>query len=442
MWGYADQLDWMRRSGRLSSKPGSIKVDRASWWGRVSYALTIVPLAAAVESGLWEEDAVSILDGDDLQLPEMRRAVRAWRRVWCFNDADIATRVLMDMPVHDSLQERVRRAQWAAHLESLDAVEALYWKEFDALPSSAEREFARGWCRAARLFALAAAHTNLNRLLLPLGAGYPPERVLADNDDTDDFIKESRESVPYEPPYIVAEAEADSLVALNTRRCVESVRWLGRLRAPMFAILRTVWRRACISYPARRQAARVLRQACYGGKKAKAAAVGQSFLFMFVPNLNYRKLTPPFGVDPAEAVEYDPDMEPRDPTKAPPRPAGSRPLNPLQWPWYDGRRPDPSTGGPDEDDDGLAGSAEGMFPRRMAPPDISFERLQAIEREIAQDLRRAKKRLLERENLERNSEERGGGGTGSRHSARDAKQPEGKLGGEVGGDSATSTVFM
>ncbi|CAM9861996.1 unnamed protein product, partial [Laminaria digitata] len=178
LWGYADQLDWMRRSGRLSSKPGSIKVDEKSWWGRVSYALTIVPLAAAADTDLCDDGSVSILDGDDLQLPEMQRAVRAWRRVWRFSDADIAPRVLLDLPVHDSLLERVRRAQWAAHLESLDAVEALYKEEFDALPSSAEREFARGWCRASRLLAVAAAHTNVDRLLLPLGAGYPPERVL------------------------------------------------------------------------------------------------------------------------------------------------------------------------------------------------------------------------------------------------------------------------
>ncbi|CAB1110617.1 unnamed protein product [Ectocarpus sp. CCAP 1310/34] len=234
LWGYVDQLDWMRRSGRLSSTPGSIKVDPNSWWGRVSFALTIVPLVAAVESGAWDDDqvaAISVLgvsgDGsgrnDDLQLPELRRAVRAWRRVWRFRDPDIADRVVLDMPVHDSLQERVRRAQWAAHLESLDAVEALYGKEFDMLPSKAEREFARGWCRAARLFAAAAAHTNLERCLLPLGAGYAPERLLTDDDDflTAAARKQgprSLESVPFGPPDLVAEAERDSAVAGNAGR--------------------------------------------------------------------------------------------------------------------------------------------------------------------------------------------------------------------------------
>lgn len=409
----------MRRSGRLSSTPGSIKVDPSSWWGRVSFALTIVPLAAAVESGVWQDEttpAVSILglsvggerqgQKDDLQLPEMRRAVRAWKRVWLCDDDDIATRVRLDMPVHDSLQERVRRAQWAAHLESLDAVDALYGEEFEKLPSNAEREFARGWCRAARLFAEAAAHTNLDQCLLPLGAGYAPERILIDDDDTvpgattaADEQPQPLESVPYGPPDLIAEAESDSaVVALNTRRCVASVRWLGSLRAPVFGTLRHLWRRSCASYPARRGAAQVLRKACYGGRGAKAAAWGKAFLFMFVPNLNYRKLTFPLGVDPAEEVEYDPEFKFYDFSKPSPQPPGSLPLNPLQWPWYDGRRPDPSAGlsgaGWGEDDDGLLWSSEigGMFPPGAIPVDGSFEARQRREREIMEDLRAAKER--------------------------------------------------
>lgn len=421
----------MRRSGRLSNTPGSIKVDRGSWWGCVSYALTIVPLAAAVESGLWEEDGVSILHGkEDLQLPAMRRAVRAWRRVWRFNDEDISTRVLLDMPVHDSLQERVRRAQWAAHLESLEAVEALYKNEFDALPSAAERDFARGWCRAARLLAVAAAHTNLDRVIFPFGAGYPPERMLTDNvaGDAGDNIAGKLESVPYGPPHLVEEAKTDPVVALKTRRCVESVRRLGTLRTLAFAVLRLLWQRSCTSYPSRLGAARALRRACYGGKREKAKAWGRSFLYMFVPNLNYRKLAPPFGVDPAEEVEYDPDMELRDPAKPLPRPPGSRSLNPLQWPWYDGRRPDPrAVAGPDDNDDGLGAGGESMFPPGRVPADIGFEAVQRIDREIMEDLRRAKRRKEETEG-------------GREH--RDSSRGEGRVAKDKNGDSANSTVFM
>ena len=454
LWGYVDQLDWMRRSGRLSSSPGSVKVDRESWWGRVSFALTIVPLAAAVESGLWEEDAVSILDAEDLQLPEMRRAVRAWRRVWRFNDFDILSRVAMSMPVHDALQERVRRAQWAAHLESLDAVDSLYGKEFDRLPSSAEREFARGWCRSARLFAAAAAHTNIDRVLLPLGAGYPPERILTDDDCAGSGSYGRRfESIPYGPAHLVAEAETDPAVVVNTLRFVDSVRWLGSLRAPLFTALCILWQRACVSYPVRRKAARVLRRACYGSRRAKVAAWGRSFLSMFVPDLNYRKLSPPFGVDPAEEVEYDPDMEPRDPGKRPPRPPGYRTSNPLQRPWYDGRRPNAFARGPDEDDDGIGDAVGGMFPPQKAPPDLSFEALSRLERDMVEKLKRdmveklkrAKEGHAERqapEDVSSSKAGHNGGRTDSGSGPNEEKFREAREAGAVDGDSAATTVFM
>ncbi|CAM9499791.1 unnamed protein product [Hapterophycus canaliculatus] len=352
LWGYVDQVDWMRRSGRLSSSPGSIK-------------------------------------------------------------------------------ERFRRAQWAAHLESLRAVETLYGEEFDKLPSDAEREFARGWCRAARLFAEAAAHTNLERCLFPLGAGYAPERMLTDGHAGGVTAQEAPESSPEGgfqdgPPDWVAETGSDdgdpdpAEAALATRRCVASVRWLGTLRAPVFGALRRLWRRSCTSYPARREAARVLRDACYGGRRAKAAAWGKSFLFLFVPDVNYRKLTLPLGVDEAEEVEYDPDFMLYDFSRPPPRPAGSLPLNPLQRPWYDGRRPNPSAAGTpgagwDEDDDGLLESWEvalgGMFPRGREPVDNSFEALQRREREIIEDLRAAREKLDQE--MRRRSEEGSSSGVGA-----------------------------
>lgn len=409
----------MRRSGRLSpNTPGSIKIDRESWWGHVSYALTIAPLAAAVESGVFEDHSsgVSILDGEELQRPEMRRVVRAWRRVWLYSDPDITTRVTLDLPVHDSLQEGLRRAQWAAHLESLSAVEALHGAALDALPP-AEREFARGWCRAARLFAVAAAHTDLDKLIFPLGAGYPPERILEEkeedaSDGSHAAAGRACESVPYGPLHVVAEAEDDPVVRRNTQRCVRTVRWLGTLPGPAFAVLCLLWRRACVSYPARRGAARALRRACYGGLRGKAGAVGRSIAYMFVPNLNYRKLSPPFGIDPAEEVEYDPELEPGDPLKLKPRPPGSRPLNPLQQPWYDGPRPQVRDGRPDEDgDDGLGSSAGGMFPPGTEPPDMGFEAYEIAKKKIEEKRQRVME--MRRQMMEE-------GGTRGRDSSRGA----------------------
>ena len=56
-WGYASQLAWQARSGRLG--PAAPVIERDSWWGACNYALSVVPYVAAMQ-----------LDSDD---------VRAWR---------------------------------------------------------------------------------------------------------------------------------------------------------------------------------------------------------------------------------------------------------------------------------------------------------------------------------------------------------------------------
>lgn len=354
----------MKRSGRLSAAPGSIKVDRGSWWGHVSFALTIVPLAAAAESGAFG-DAISILDADDLRRPPMRRAVRAWQRVWCNTDPIIVERLQRREPVHDVLQEGIRRAQWAAHLESLEAVEALYTDAFLALPPG-EREFASGWCRVARLFAAAAAHNSLDKVIFPLGGGCSPEQVIG-----------AREGAEGGDPGLedgaLADAEPDrTLAQRKTRRCARSLRWLGKLPGPAFAVLAFLWRRSCVSYPARRSAVRRLHRLCYGGVGGKAAAVTRSIAFMLVPDINYRKMTLPLGIDPVEHVEYDPDYEPPDPDRPAPRPPGAPILNPLQRPWYDGPRPGGRDDGPIEnDDDGFGEVPMGLYPLGTEPADLS-----------------------------------------------------------------------
>ncbi|CAN0005358.1 unnamed protein product, partial [Discosporangium mesarthrocarpum] len=181
LWLYVDQLDWMRRSGRLSPNPGGIKVDHSSWWGWVSYALTVVPLSAALDSGLWSDTIVINGGQEELGRRAMRRAVRAWRRVWLFQDNDLFLQAIQALArrgaVHDALVEQLRGAHWAAVLESLRAVEACHGDKLAALPQE-EQEFARGWLRAAQLLAVAKAPTDLDGMLLRLGAGYAPERVL------------------------------------------------------------------------------------------------------------------------------------------------------------------------------------------------------------------------------------------------------------------------
>lgn len=103
------------------------------------------------------------------------------------------------------------------------------------------------------------------------------------------------------------------------------------------------------------------------------AAVTRSLVFMLVPDLNYRKLVPPFGIDPVEEVEYDPQFKPRNPEQPVPRPHGS-PVNPLQRPWYDGPKPQLREEGPiEDDDDGFGVAGRQLFLPGMEPSYVSFD---------------------------------------------------------------------
>src|SRR5215207_6375518 len=49
-WGYASQLAWQHRSGRLGTTPNV--VERDSWWGACNYALSVIPYVAAMQLGI------------------------------------------------------------------------------------------------------------------------------------------------------------------------------------------------------------------------------------------------------------------------------------------------------------------------------------------------------------------------------------------------------
>ncbi|CAM9432418.1 unnamed protein product [Choristocarpus tenellus] len=390
LWIHVDQLDWMRRSGRLSSTPGSIKVDSSSWWGHVSYALTVAPLSAALECGLWP-DSIPIIGCEELKQPPMARAIRAWRRVWLYQSEDIAFRAFLNLPVHDTLTEGLRRKHWAAVLESLHAVEVLHRSEFELLPWE-EQKFAKGWLRTAKLLAAAAAPSDLDGMLLSLGAGYLPERLLRETSNGMEHVPYSA-SLP-EGEGGQGEGDDDEVTRRKTRRFIRSLHWLGSLPDPAWGIALWAWKRACASYPARRAAPRTLHRWAHGGPVPRAWASVHALLCTMVPDLNYRKLTPPFGVDPAEDVEYDPAYQTPENDGHGFEVDENELLNALQRPWYDGPRPDLEStsskvggqgGWEDEDEDGL-------FPPGVDPSNLSDKAYQQIEDEILEDFRMASNR--------------------------------------------------
>jgi hypothetical protein len=163
-WGYASQLAWQLRSGRLGSA-GSAAIADGSWWGACNFALSVVPYVAAMKFALVPALRVKA-PGYDSVLP-------AWHAAFdtmLARDAD-----------HDEVRVRV----WAAHLASIRLAVRHHEVPFLAMPLE-ERRFARGWIRMVDLFAAAAVRTDLDKLV-ETGGGALPSRVLRERDPLDDL---------------------------------------------------------------------------------------------------------------------------------------------------------------------------------------------------------------------------------------------------------------
>jgi hypothetical protein len=175
-WGYASQLAWQRRSGRLA--PGRTNaIDPESWWGVCNYSLSVVPYLAAAQLRLVPT----------LALPAApaiyARSLAAWRETFA-----IISR-LAPGDDHDAL----RLAVWRAHLESIETAVRAHAAAHRALPAG-ERAFARGWVRMVELFGCAGWRTDLERLAAQGGGELPP-RIIGDDDALTDFTKAERATV-------------------------------------------------------------------------------------------------------------------------------------------------------------------------------------------------------------------------------------------------------
>lgn len=171
-WGYASQLAWQARSGRLGAHAPAI--DPASWWGACNYALSVVPYVAAMQVGLVPPLRIDVERGYE-------PALGAWH---------VAMRALLD-PASD--HDRARVAVWRAHLESITFAVQRHPRELAALPL-AEQRFARGWVRMVDLFAAAAVRTDLEKLI-ETGGGALPSRVLRTGDPHADLSRHERSTV-------------------------------------------------------------------------------------------------------------------------------------------------------------------------------------------------------------------------------------------------------
>jgi hypothetical protein len=155
-WGYASQLAWQHRSGRLGSTEHVI--DRDSWWGVCNYALSVVPFVAAMQLGLVPRIELAYERAYD---PVILRWQDAFTVMTASDDLDA-----------------IRLALWRAHRDSITLAVELARREHALLPRG-EQRFVDGWTRMVDLFAACGLRTDLDKLV-EIGGGALPSRLLHD----------------------------------------------------------------------------------------------------------------------------------------------------------------------------------------------------------------------------------------------------------------------
>jgi hypothetical protein len=223
-WGYASQLAWQHRSGRLGETAPASRdlfpasstaegrcgsIEERSWWGACNYALSVVPYVAAARLGLVPPFDAEIPADYDAALASWRVALEAARTPRAGDDLEPA-----------------RIAIWRAHVASIAIAVGRHRAELRAMPPL-EQRFARGWVRMVDLFGAAALRTDLERLVG--GSGALPGRVLADDATLDALDRGERRT-------------ARRVLALADR---PRWRWALEVRA---------WRRMMRTRPARDEA--------------------------------------------------------------------------------------------------------------------------------------------------------------------------------------------
>jgi len=223
-WGYASQLAWQHRSGRLGEGP----IDENSWWGACNYALSVVPYVAAARLGLVPPLDVQVPADYDAPLASWRVAL----------DAARAPRAGEDL-------EPARIAIWRAHVASIAIAVGRHRDELRAMPPL-EQRFARGWVRMVDLFGAAALRTDLERLVG--GSGALPARVLADDTTMAALDRAERRT-------------AKRVLALADR---PRLRWALEVRA---------WRRMMRTRPARDEAETLIGGLLGGDRRVQLRAL-------------------------------------------------------------------------------------------------------------------------------------------------------------------------
>eukprot|EP01084_Bolivina_argentea_P299889 516972_1 len=296
LWGWAIDAHWIWRSGRLSSQSRLLSSnltcsEEGNWWSRVHLLLTVAPLVAKHQAesqllnGCRRKNQIGnqwgVVVGDkELRRPELEVVMETMRHMWEMDNEAAKDETFLHLlsrgqPLHQVHEEALRRPFWEAKAKILRYAISIYSSELDQLPPM-EKILAIGWVRHQQILAA---------LVAPCGAC--------------DFMKFSKGLLQEEPflngydPHNKA-----SLSSIGGLRQLGSFsekiwnRWLKLIKRASKSDPGRSWCRLLLSSPSKLETV----------SSRLSIRVVLSVIAATIPSINYRLLTPPFGLDPAKDV--------------------------------------------------------------------------------------------------------------------------------------------
>lgn len=219
-WGYVAQLDWQWRTGRLGDEKMSISPQ--SWWGAMNYTLSVLPLAAAVDSGLIPLEEVKGVDFTEADRVELAAARAAWAQLW----RTLQARAKTPEPLTTEELDDLGGLKWSCHTSSLEAAAALY-RPLLAPLTLEESSFGEGWGSFVTLLAAVRFRTDLD-FVLSTGVGYLPPQLTDLHDNSPSLRR----------------LKVTGYEAQRMRQTVKIAQQAGKMRSQHLQLMAAFWSRA------------------------------------------------------------------------------------------------------------------------------------------------------------------------------------------------------
>lgn len=197
LWGYAAQMDWQHRSGRLAFGSDGTDDDDAlsskSWWNYMNFCFSVAILLAANNTRLLSQafggKSIAIeLDQKSQELVErdvpVQRCIESWENLFRNGYKEYTDSVIEQVDMSDAkfrqLRFKYQGRVWQAHTAVIDcAVDGTKATELLSLLPVQEQNFGRGWAGFVEILAAATFPTDLVTIKRD-GAGFLPLVLVSD----------------------------------------------------------------------------------------------------------------------------------------------------------------------------------------------------------------------------------------------------------------------